>query len=369
MVSASLVIVVAGLREIKPIALPLIVAIFLSVLSSPLLSWLVRQRIPKVIAVFVTVFSNIAVLIAMLLLVGGSVRAFSDSLPIYQQRLEAKATASLLWLQGLGVNTRELNWLQERTPPAIPDQGMLHTGPLMVDASASDSSVEDSSLINISSVFDFVGSTLRSIASLMTKVLLIFLMMVFILFEGSGFPRRLELALGWKSTDLARMAEARREVQHYLIIKTLISLVTGFLVYLWVLWMDVDFPLLWGLIAFLLNYIPSLGSIIAAIPAMLLTLIEMGPGRALIVGFGYLLVNLVLGNFVEPHLMGRQFGISTLVVFLSLIFWGWIWGPVGMLLSVPLTMILKIMLEHTEDLRWVAQLISSPRNQLQRGAS
>ncbi len=358
MVSASVVIVVAGLREIKPIALPLIVAIFLSVLSSPLLSWLVEHRIPKPIAVFVTVFSNLAVLIVMLLLIGGSVRAFSDSLPLYQQRLEAKATETLTWLQGLGVNTRELNWLQERAP--IESSGDLPSD----EAAGVLEEPEDISLIDISSVFDLVGSTLRSIASLMTRLLLIFLMMVFILFEGSGFPRRLELALGWTSDDLARMAKARREVQHYLIIKTLISLATGFLVYLWVLWMGVDFPLLWGLIAFLLNYIPSLGSIIAAIPAMMLTLIEMGPGRALIVGFGYLLVNLVLGNFVEPHLMGRQFGISTLVVFLSLIFWGWIWGPVGMLLSVPLTMMLKIMLEHTEDLRWVAQLISNPKNRL-----
>ena len=362
MVSASVVIVVAGLREIKPIALPLIVAIFLSVLSSPLLSWLVVHRIPKPIAVFVTVFSNLAVLLVMLLLIGGSVRAFSDSLPIYQQRLEAKATETLTWLQGLGVNTSELDWLQERTPIDSAEDPLSAPGE---GETGIPEEPEDISLIDISAVFDLVGSTLRSIASLMTRLLLIFLMMVFILFEGSGFPRRLELALGWTSNDLARMAKARREVQHYLIIKTLVSLATGFLVYLWVLWMDVDFPLLWGLIAFLLNYIPSLGSIIAAIPAMMLTLIEMGPGRALIVGLGYLLVNLVLGNFVEPHLMGRQFGISTLVVFLSLVFWGWIWGPVGMLLSVPLTMILKIMLEHTEDLRWVAQLISNPKNRLQ----
>lgn len=365
MVSASVVIVVAGLREIKPIALPLIVAIFLSVLSSPLLSWLVEHRIPKLIAVFVTVFSNIAVLIVMLLLIGGSVRAFSDSLPLYQQRLEAKATETLTWLQGLGVNTRELNWLQERAPnDSAGDSGSSSTPE--GETGSTEEPADESSLIDISSVFDLVGSTLRSIASLMTKILLIFLMMVFILFEGSGFPRRLELALGWKSDDLARMAKARREVQHYLIIKTLISLVTGLLVYFWVLWMEVDFPLLWGLIAFLLNYIPSLGSIIAAIPAMMLALIEMGPGRALVVGLGYMLLNLVLGNFVEPHLMGRQFGISTLVVFLSLVFWGWIWGPVGMLLSVPLTMILKIMLEHTEDLRWVAQLINNPKNRLQR---
>jgi predicted PurR-regulated permease PerM len=143
-------------------------------------------------------------------------------------------------------------------------------------------------------------------------------------------------------------------------IKPLVSLATGGFVALWVGLLGVDFPLLWGLVAFLMNYIPSLGSILAAVPAILLTIVQLGPGRALAVAIGYLVVNVVLGNFVEPHFMGRRLGMSTLVVFLSLVFWGWVWGPVGMLLSVPLTMVLKILLENTEDLRWVAVLLGPP---------
>jgi predicted PurR-regulated permease PerM len=123
--------------------------------------------------------------------------------------------------------------------------------------------------------------------------------------------------------------------------------------------LGVDYPLLWGLTAFVFNYVPSVGSIVASVPPILLTLIDDGIGRALLVMLVYLAVNVTLGNFIEPHLMGRRFGISTLVVILSLIFWGWLWGPVGMLLSVPLTMIVKIMLENTEDFRWVAVLIGS----------
>jgi len=151
------------------------------------------------------------------------------------------------------------------------------------------------------------------------------------------------------------------EIQRYLMIKTAVSLATGILVGAGMLALGVDYPLLWGLTAFVFNYVPSVGSIIASVPPILLTLIDNGIGQALLVMVVYLAVNVTLGNFVEPHLMGRRFGISTLVVILSLIFWGWLWGPVGMLLSVPLTMIVKIMLESTEDFRWVAVLIGAGR--------
>jgi predicted PurR-regulated permease PerM len=121
----------------------------------------------------------------------------------------------------------------------------------------------------------------------------------------------------------------------------------------------VDFPILWGLLAFLLNYIPSIGSIIAAIPAVLLALIQLGIGEALFAGLGYLVVNFVMGNIIEPRFMGSSLGISTLVVFLSLVFWGWVFGPIGMLLSVPLTMSIKIALDSKENTLWLSTLLSS----------
>jgi predicted PurR-regulated permease PerM len=148
-------------------------------------------------------------------------------------------------------------------------------------------------------------------------------------------------------------------VNRYLIIKTAASLVTGILIGLWVWILGLDFPLIWGLLAFMLNYIPTLGSIIAGVPAVLLGFIQFGPGRALMVAVGYLVVNAVLGSVVEPRFQGRGLGLSTLVVFLSLAFWGWVWGPVGALLSVPLTMTLKIALESSPDTRGIAILLGS----------
>lgn len=376
LVWACLVIVIAGLREIRPIAVPLLIAVFLSVLSSPFLGWLLRRRIPKVLAVLATVLTNVGAFALMLLLVGGSVRAFSDSLPIYQQRLEAQARATLDWLEERGIDTSQLDWLQPAPPqapvppsalpevdpppgpiPGVTDPSITSSG-IVVPGSAAPSG-EQETFIELWAFVDVVSSTVRSIASLVTMTLLVVLMMVFLLLEAAGLPRRLEIALGWREEDLERLGVMRQQVQRYLGYKTLISLVTGVLLGGWVWILDVNFPVLWGLIAFILNYIPSIGSIIAAIPAVLLALADHGPGVAVLVVLGYLTVNILLGNFIEPQLMGRRLGISTLVVFLSLIFWGWLWGPIGMLLSVPLTMILRIALENTEDFRWVAQLIAA----------
>jgi predicted PurR-regulated permease PerM len=140
-------------------------------------------------------------------------------------------------------------------------------------------------------------------------------------------------------------------------IKTLVSLATGVIVAIGLYVIGVDYPLLWGLLAFLLNYIPNIGSIIAAIPPVLLAMIQLGPMQALIVAGGFVVVNIVMGSIVEPRFMGRGLGLSTLVVFLSLLFWGWVLGPVGMLLSVPLTITVKIALDSREESRWLAILL------------
>ncbi len=390
MVAAALVIVVAGLRAIKAIALPFIIAVFLSVLSAPLVAWLQRRRVPRVLSVLAAVLTNIAVAVAIVFAVGGSIRAFTESLPEYQQRLEGEVRQGLEWLEnkGFALDTAELVWLREllkeieEESPEIALSEVSGPAPAGPQGTATETSPVDPgngappngeprdgspNLIDIRAIVDvvldgflaLVGTTLRGLADLLTMTFLIFIMMVFILFEAGGLPGKLQRAFGWQRENLARMTEARREIQRYLVIKTLVSLTTGVSVGLWVWLIGLDFPELWGLIAFFLNYIPSIGSFIAAVPAVFLALIDMGVGGALLVALGYAVVNLILGNFVEPHLLGRRLGISTLVVFLSLVFWGWVWGPIGMLLSVLLTMVLKIVMEHTEDFRWLAQLIGN----------
>ncbi len=134
-------------------------------------------------------------------------------------------------------------------------------------------------------------------------------------------------------------------------------MVTGLLVWIGVTLVGLDFAVLWGFVAFMFNFVPTIGSIIAAVPAVVLALIQLGPGPALVLTGIYMAINIVIGNFVEPTVMGRSVGLSALAVFLSLVFWGWLLGPVGMLLSVPLTMTLRSALSRGESTRWLAILL------------
>ena len=151
-------------------------------------------------------------------------------------------------------------------------------------------------------------------------------------------------------------------MSRYLVLKTAISLVTGLIIWGMLVLLEVRFAFIWGLLAFALNYIPNIGSVLAAIPPIAQVLVFGGLYDALVVLTGYLIVNLIFGNILDPRLMGRGLGLSTLVVFLSLIFWGWLLGLVGMLLSVPLTIIAKIALEQTQGGKSIAILLSDLNN-------
>jgi predicted PurR-regulated permease PerM len=149
----------------------------------------------------------------------------------------------------------------------------------------------------------------------------------------------------------------RANVNRYMGLKALISLATGVSIWILLALIGVDFPGTWGLLAFFLNFIPAIGSIIAAVPAVLWALIQLGLTSAVLTVLAYLVVNIVIGNFLDPRIIGKKLGLSPLVVIISLIFWGWVLGPVGMLLSVPLTMIIKIALASSDNTRWFAVML------------
>lgn len=329
LIVASLVVVVAGLRAASQVILPFLVAAFIAILSLPLLFWLERRGVKIWLAVSATILADVLVMAAVVVLVGGSINELTDELPKYERKLRQLTAASRDWLIAKGVPAED--W----------------------------SSVE---LLDPSRMIALTQTTLRGVAAVLSNALVVVLITIFILFEAATFPAKLRLALGDRGFE-ERFGKVTRELQRYLGFKTIVSAATGIVIGSWVAILGVDFAMLWGLTAFLLNFIPNLGSILAAIPAVLLAVVQFGVGRALLVGLGYLVVNVVLGNFVEPSLMGRKLGLSTLVVFLSLVFWGWVWGPVGMLLSVPLTVIVKILLENTEEFRWVAVLLG-PANRM-----
>lgn len=304
---------------------PLMIALFVALISLPLLNFLRARKIPIGISVMATLFADGVILATPLYVVGRSLKAFTREVPRYQERLNALFREALTWISERGVEV----------PSDFGDQ------------------VFDPGL-----AIDTVRQTLQGTASALSNLVLIILTVSFILLEAAGFPQKLVRAFGEEAKSSERFETIKQEVQRYLAIKTIVSILTGIIVAIGLAIIGVDFPVLWGLLAFALNYIPSLGSILAAIPPVLLALVQFdSPIRALIVVILFVLINVVLGSLVEPHFLGKSLGLSTLVVFLSLVFWGWVLGPVGMLLSVPLTMLVKIMLENTEDLRWISVLL------------
>lgn len=324
LLAASFIVCIAGLRAARTLLLPLLIALFLALISLPLLNWLTKKRFPTWLAVIVTIISALTVFGVIVWVIGGSLAQFTAQVPVYRTEINERMQEAIAFLELYGIR--------------LGDQ-------------------IDTDLFDPGSLLDVAQTALRRAAAVVSNFALVLLTITFILFEAAGFPDKLREAFGDQSGS-ERYDRIREQVQRYLATKTLISLATGIAVTipLWI--MGIDFPLLWGLIAFLLNYIPNLGSIIAAIPPVLLALVGKGPGYALGVALVFITVNISFGSFMEPYFMGRRLGMSTLVVFLSLVFWGWVWGPIGMLLSVPLTMIAKIMMENTEDLRWVAVLLS-----------
>lgn len=326
-VMAMTVIVVGGLRLAAPILLPFSLALFLAVLTLPIVVRLQKRGVPTSVAIFLAVLVDVAVVSLLILLASQSIAEFQDRLPRYATRLTDLWDS---WILGL----------QQWDVPG-----------------ASNLAVYVSDMFNPAQVVTLAGGTLTRVFAFASNAFLVFLILIFILGEATVFPAKFQAILGRQQGHSSRLTKVVAEIQEYLGIKTFISLATGVLLGAWCWIMDLDFPVLLGLIAFVLNYVPTIGSIIASAPAVLLGLIQFGLGHAVVVGGGFFAVNAVFGNLIEPNLLGRRLGLSTLVVILSLIFWGWVWGPVGALLAVPLTMVVKIMLENTSDLRWVAILL------------
>ncbi len=335
---AAAFILTQGLRFAQPILLPVALAGFLAVICLPCVFWLARRRVPLNLAILVTVLVAAGVFSLLILVGSQQLRALQAQILIQIDAIRPQLDP---WFRQIEA------WIP------IVGEGELRQTFLR--------------LLNVATLTTLATGATTWALSFLSGTFLVFLILVFALREAAVLPRKLRaISVDALASD-KRYRKIVDEVQGYLVIKTLVSLLTGMLLGLWTWAMGLELPVLFGLIAFVLNYVPTIGSIIASVPAIALALVQVDPATseflgidvrgAAIVGLGYLAVNVVFGNWIEPTMMGRRLGMSTLVVILSLVFWGWLWGPVGALLSVPLTMVVKIMLENTKDLRWISVLI------------
>ena len=325
---AAFIVIVAGMKAAATIVVPVLFALFLAIICSSPVSWLVGKGISAWLAILVVILVILTVSSFVTGFLGASVSDFVRASPQYASALEQRFSGIYQWLEGRGIDTDNIDILGK------------------VDANM---------------VMGYTATVLNSLKDVLANGFLIIVTAVFMLLEASSFPKKLEEILDDPDGSMPQFEKITGEIRRYLAFKTWICLSTGIVATVLLVATGVDNPFLWGSLTFLLNYIPTIGSFIAAIPPILLAFVQYGFTKAIIVAIGYVVLNLIIGNFVEPRVMGKGLGLSTLVVFLSLIFWGWVFGPAGMILSVPLTMMMKIVLESREDTKWIAVILGSPK--------
>lgn len=323
-IAAAAVIVIAGLKTAGPILIPLLLAVFIATLTMPLVRFMVRYRVPEVLSVVVVLLFLLGLVLLFASFIGTTVNAFYKDIPLYEDRFNHLSHTYIEWLRAKGF-------------------------------AVSNDIVRQ--YINPGQIMRMVAGVLNSLRGMLTSTMLILLIIMFILLEASSLPDKLKRAFGNTTSVLEHFSTISYSIQYYLRLKTIISFVTGLLAWAALKYLEVPYAELWGVTAFLFNFIPTIGSFVAAIPPILLALIMIDPITAISVAIIYIIINTVVGSVIEPRLMGNSLGISPLVVFLSLVFWGWVWGPIGMILSVPLTMVAKIALGVNPSSRWLAVLL------------
>jgi len=321
-----LVIVLAGIKAANTIVVPFLLSLFIAMACSPMISRLQKLKVPRSLAILTVILAIVVFGFILAGMVGQSMNEFSQNVPKYRAQLAEQFSWLINQLDALNVKIDKQQLLSYLDP------GMA---------------------------MNMATNVLTSLGGVLTNFLLILLIVLFMLFEAHSIAPKIHIALDDPDMKMQQIDKFLSSVKNYLAIKTLVSLGTGLIIGIWLYVLGLDHFMLWAMLAFLLNYIPNIGSIIAAVPAVLLAFVQLGAPSAGLVALGYVLSNTVMGNVVEPRYMGRGLGLSTLVVFLSLVFWGWLLGTVGMLLSVPLTMIVKIALESNQQTHWIALLLAS----------
>lgn len=330
LIAGAFVVLVAGLRAASHLVTPFLLSIFIAVLTVGPLRFLRTRGLPRWAAMLVIAALLLGVGSVVVTLFTDSLNTFNQRLPSYQTKLLGAATELQVWIEAQGME--------------LPDDAL-------------------SSLIDPPRMMALMRQLVTGFSAILGHAMLVLVAVIFILLEADSLPNKLRLALRTPEESIDQARQVMHAINRYMALKATTSLLTGVLVWILLAVVGVDFAPMWGTIAFFLNFVPTIGSIIAAIPAVLLALVQIDFEAALMTAIGFTVINIAIGNILEPKIMGRGMGMSTLVVFLSLVFWGYVLGVGGMFLSVPLTMALKIGLGANSQTRPIAILLG-PENQV-----
>lgn len=323
-VTAAIAIAIIFIKMAASFVAPILLAAFIAVIVTPPLRWLLRKRVPKWLAMAIVIILLIEVGSMFTLIFTGELEAFSEGLPSLQERFAL---------------------LRDHIGDRLEDMGVYNARDALDD------------IFDPAVLVSLVRTTLANVSGVFGTGLLILLAVVFMLLESSGLPAKLKAAYDITEEGEARLQRITSAINRYMVIKSLASLATAVIIYIWLRIFGLQYTMLLAILAFLLNYIPFVGAILMMIPAVFLALIQTDLQTTLLVTLGYVFANTLIGNILEPRIMGRGLGISTLAVFFSLLFWGWVLGTVGVFLATPLTIALIIALDASPHTRPIAILL------------
>lgn len=331
---AVIVIIALGviMHELRSVLLPFVLALMLSYIFKPVVLYLRNKKFPTAVAILTVLIAVSGALFSLSLLIYKSFESFAKQFPKYEAKIQAAIADIQASMQNLPVEF----------------QGYINA-------------LDWTSAIEFSSLTAFVTSGLGSFINFFSYLFLIILYMVFILAGGGQVAAKVKVALhnrfAAKISDVIENID--RQVRQYLLMKTMISLGTGTLTTVLLLIFGVDFAVFWGFLTFLLNYIPNVGSVLATVFPIGVSLLQYGSlGRSVGVAIALIGAQMVMGNIVEPKVMEKSLNLSPLLVLISLIFWGWLWGVWGMVLAVPIVSTIKIIFENVDVLKPIAVLMS-----------
>ena len=400
--SASFVIVIAGLQAAASILVPVLLAVFIAILLTP--AYFVLQRyVNPTIALTLLIFGLVVASFGMVALVKQAVDDFTLKKDTYISNLTEHSKSITAMIDRFtpkgkkekGAGEKDDDEQGKPEPGANNTNVLVNTATNTVATVTTNSIATNASAINLTStnsvaapqrkrsskapdlaakvqqfitensqaILDFAGAAAGTVGALLGNTFLIVMIAVFLLLEAAFLPKKIRNLPGMNDETWNRLVAAVTGVRHYTELKTLLSLLTGFFCWLMLVVLGVEYAILFGLLAFILNYVPNIGSLIAAVPAVLIAWLgsppETGLQQALIVTVGYITINTVVGNILEPKILDKGLGLSASIIVVTMVFWGWVLGPVGMLLSVPLTMIAKIALEASNDTQWIGAMMGS----------
>ncbi len=326
LILACFVVVVFGMREAGEIITPIIIASIVAILFFPFHHWLIDKHVPTWLALVIVMLLILLVLSVMVSITVISITQFINRIPEYSDSLQRLVNGALT---------------------------LIETLPVGVEKFLNFESFEVTQLLNVS------GSLLSGVLDGLSNWFIVFLLVVFMLADFAFLPGKFEEMFKDNQQILA-LTDLMSSIRRYLSITTSTGLIIGVANTVLLAFVGVDFAVLWGIVAFLMNFIPSVGIIISVIPPVILALLEFNWQTALIVGGGIILINFFVENIIKPRVMEEDLNISPLFVMISLVLWTFVLGPIGTILAVPLTLIAtKLLLEVSDETRWLAILMTA----------